>query len=321
MTVLVIGEALIDLSEDTRSVPSAVAEHVGGSPANVALGLGRLDVDVDLLTSLAPDERGRRIAAHLEASGVALLAPSWGAARTPTAHAVLRANGAAEYTFDLTWTVPSPLRIEDHPRPEGAELSPAVVHTGSIASFLTPGCEAVLRLLKEARAIGAHVTYDPNVRPALIEGEAVARDRILAAAALADVVKLSDEDAAWLFGCEVEESVRALLDLGPQLVVVTVGAEGSMLATRTEWADVPSTRVEVIDTIGAGDSYMAALIAELLDRVVERHRRAGDLERWELAEIGARCAAAAAITVSRAGANPPTRDELDAAVREAAEGA
>ncbi len=288
---LVIGEALIDIVEG-----SEVRELVGGSPANVAVGLSRQGHDVRLLTRIGRDDRGARIAEHVAAAGVALTAESWGDGPTSTAVARLRADGSAEYAFDIDWTIPAP---DLH----GIGL----LHTGSIALFLEPGGETVLDALQRA-AGSAVVTLDPNIRPALVGDRRAALVRFAQAAASADLVKLSDEDAAWLYPDLLpEEALAEVATYGPRVVVITRGSEGATALGPGGIVDVPAIDVDVIDTIGAGDAYMASLISSALD----------DPELFTsgaaLTRALRRAAVTAGITVARAGANPPLRSEVDAA--------
>ena len=147
---LVIGESLIDIVDSRR-------EHVGGSPLNVAVGLGRLGREVDFLTSIADDVRGRRIVEYVEAAGVQLVSESQAAERTATARSTIAEDGSAEYVFDLDW------RLSGTP----PVAPPLFVHTGSIAAVQDPGCLAVAALIDTYR-VSATVTFDPNVRPSLI---------------------------------------------------------------------------------------------------------------------------------------------------------
>ncbi|WP_404444229.1 carbohydrate kinase [Microbacterium marinum] len=295
--VLVVGEALMDVVESD----SAAVEHVGGSPANVALGLGRRGVDVALLTQIGPDERGRRIQEHLCASGVKVLQQSTSLERTSTAVAKLAGDGSASYTFDIAWNA----------LPAVSEVAARVVHTGSIATFLAPGAATVRRLLDTTQA--DIVTFDPNVRPALV-GERESAVRTFAdTARRAQVVKMSDEDAEWLFpGLTPDDALDAVLGLGPVLAVVTLGSSGAILALPDARVRTPAPRVVPIDTIGAGDTFMASLIASFVSSGLPK-------TRVDLAELGVQAARAAAITVSRAGANLPWRNELEAGLREVAE--
>jgi fructokinase len=203
-------------------------------------------------------------------------------------------DGSASYVFDLEWSLP-------RCTPEPVDL----VHAGSIALFLEPGGSEVLRLLRES-APTRLVTVDPNIRPSLLPDRAAALRRFEDAAAVADLVKLSDEDAEWLYPGESPEAVAArVLGLGPRVAVVTMGAEGSYGASAMGSARVPAAPVTVIDTISAGDSVMACLISSLLERGV-------DGVASSLPEVLGRAARAAAIAVSAAGANPPRRAQLDA---------
>jgi fructokinase len=289
--VVVLGEALIDVVVRDGKEPS---EHVGGSPANVALGLARRGIEVTLITSIARDRRGQLIARHLEESGVRLSHSSFLAERTSAATAHIAADGSATYDFDIVWRLPA-----DLPR-----RAAAVVHTGSIAAFLEPGASVVRNQLRIAA--DAVVTFDPNIRPALVGSHAEAVATFEETAALATLVKLSDEDAEWLYpGRDVAEVLDRILAVGPDLAVVTRGGAGSVLAARGLSVEVPSERVQVVDTIGAGDTYMASLIASVLEGAAEQ------LTRDSLERMGRDAAHAAAITVSRPGADLPWRSELD----------
>lgn len=292
--VLVIGEALIDIVESD----AGARELVGGSPANVAVGLGRQDLAVELLTRIGRDARGQRIAEQVTVSGATLAEASWTDAATSTAAARIQPDGAAQYTFDIDWTVPAPAL-------EGVEL----VHTGSIALFLEPGGTVILDALRQAAAGGALVTMDPNIRPALVGERAGALERFWAAVEASDLVKLSDEDAEWLFPSDSAEDVLAAIAArGPRIVVITRGAGGAIGLGPGGIAEALPLTVTVADTIGAGDAYMASLITSALD-VPELFESPAAFE-FALR----RAAVMAGITVSRAGANPPTRSEIDAAL-------
>jgi len=288
--VIVIGEALVDV---VASAEGAV-EHPGGSPANVAYGLGLLGIRTALLTSIGDDDRGRAIEAHLQRAGVTLLPGSRTPGRTASATATLAADGSATYDFDIRWELP----------PVAPPSLPKVLHTGSIATFLAPGAAAVRALLEQAHR-ECVITYDPNIRPALLGSQAEARTIFEELVPLTDVVKLSDEDARWLYpDLQLEDTAARILGLGAGLAVVTRGSEGSLLATADLQLVVPAVRSTVADTIGAGDSYMAALIYGLLARGTD------GLAPAVLETLGRTASKAAAITVRRPGANPPTAAEL-----------
>ena len=226
--ILVIGEALIDR---VRDIDGDVVEHPGGSPANVAVGLARLDHLVDFATRIGQDERGARIANHLTRHGVSLLEVSVGPNPTSVAEAHLDPSGAAEYTFDLHWDLPRvsvPARVSH-------------VHTGSIAAVLEPGAASVLATLRAARA-HATISYDPNLRPDIMGDLDAVRPRVEEIVGLADVVKASDEDLALIYpGQSVPEVLRRWAKLGPSLVVVTRAqrARCSASASPASWPRPP----------------------------------------------------------------------------------
>jgi fructokinase len=301
---LVVGEALVDV---VHRLDGSSQEHPGGSPANVAIGLGRLGRAVDLLTWIGTDERGRAVREHLEESGVRLTAGSDGAAYTSVATATLDGTGAATYTFDLDWQVPAESL---------ADLGDVVVvHTSTIGAALEPGGPAVLRILAESR-LDATITYDPNIRPDLVGDPDQARDLVERLVTLADVVKVSDEDLAWLEpGASPRDIAARWATRGPALVVVTLGGEGALAVTAGGVElDVPAPRVQVADTVGAGDSFMSGLIDGLWSAGLlgAAHRIAlGGIDADVLGPILRRCVRIAAVTVSRPGANPPSAAELD----------
>ncbi|MFH5879271.1 carbohydrate kinase [Arthrobacter sp. NA-172] len=305
----VIGEALVDVVQ--RS--SGVAAHVGGSPLNVAVGLARLDHAVQFIGRFGKDAYGDSIAAHLRASSVMVPLPPDGSP-TSVATALIDDDGAASYAFDLTWELPGlagrlPFMLQ----------GTALLHTGSIATMLEPGAAEVLAAVEHSHP-NATISFDPNCRPSIIKDRDYARTQVERFVALADVVKASDEDLEWLYpGVDVLESARRWLRLGgsggPAIVVVTRGADGPWGVTAAGEAQVEAPKVQVADTVGAGDSFMAALLSGIVD-----HGLAGAQNRDELHAMPAEvlegilshAARAAAITVSRPGANPPTRAELNA---------
>lgn len=296
-----VGEALIDIVVH----PSGEAvEHVGGSPANVAVGLARLGHRTRLATYVGTDERGRRIAGALAAEGVALEPGSTDAPRTPTATARLDAAGAATYDVDLAWRL-SP----DAAVPGGGHL-----HTGSLAATLEPGGAQVLALVERARPV-ATISYDPNARPTVMGAPADARARVEALIALSDVVKASDEDVAWLYDDADPRGVLARWRAaGPPLAVLTRGGAGALVAVGDDVHEVAARVVEVADTVGAGDSFSSGLISGLLDAGLlggaSARDRLGSATWDDVRPAVERALACSAITVTRAGADPPRRIDL-----------
>jgi fructokinase len=301
---LVIGEALIDIVERDGQ---AIGEHVGGSPLNVAVGLARLGRGVDFLTHIGNDSHGRRIVEHLKASGVELVPGSLSAPRTPTAQATLDAAGSASYTFDIEWQLSGTPEVSP----------PLVAHTGSIAAVLEPGCRAVAALL-DAYHLSASITFDPNVRPALIEDDDLVRSRIDRLIERCDVVKVSDEDLRWMDPNRSPEQVaQTWLELGPSIVAVTMGEQGSFGVCRSGAVRVPALPVNVVDTVGAGDAFMAGLIDALWSFKLlgaERRPALARISSETLTDVLGNAALMSALTVARAGADLPDRAALDAAL-------
>ena len=298
--VLVVGESLIDIVHggDGRTL-----EYAGGSAANVAVALARLGRPVRLATSFAADDHGRIIADHLERAGVRLATDPGAVQRTSTAAATIGPDGAASYSFDLEWQL-SP--VDD-------DLQPLVVHTCSLGAVLLPGADDVLALLTRLREV-ATITYDVNARPAITGTGADVVARVERMVAISDVVKASDEDLDVLYpSLDHLAAARQLLDLGPAAVVVTRGGDGAVWVGAHRQVEVASRPVEVADTIGAGDTFGAALIDALWERGrlgADQRHTLRDLAEAEVAAVLAHAARAAAVTVSRPGADPPYRAEL-----------
>lgn len=309
---LVIGEALIDIVERVDAAELR-EEHVGGSPANVAIGLARLGHSVCLAAHVGTDARGRRIERCLTAEGVDCTEGSFRADRTSTALASIDAAGAAHYDFDITW------RVEDTLARHIGASPPPLAHVGSIALFLEPGGSDVASIVASLPTATV-VTADPNIRPELLGDHAAVLRRFEEVATRADLVKLSNEDAAWLYpSLSAEAAAEHVLGLRavpsaetrrPRFVVMTYGAAGARAIAVSNTAaevlriTVPAAPTTVVDTISAGDSFMAALISSLLGLGIDRA-----FEQFE--RVLRRAIRAAAIAVSAAGANPPYRAELD----------
>ena len=292
---VVAGEALVDVVVPT----SGEREHApGGSPLNVAVGLSRLGIDTLLVTELGDDENGRLVEEHLRGSGVRLPAGAVAAGRpTSTATARLDTTGAATYDFDLHWGL----------APVGLPEETDALHVGSVGALLRPGREAVLGLVEQAARRGTLVSYDPNARPALTPDAARTWLDVREVAASADLVKTSDEDLEFLApGHTPEEVARLVLAQRTRLFVMTRGGGGAVAITGDAAVEVPSGRVDVVDTVGAGDSFMAALVAVALEHGLE------DLDEPRLTAYLAAAHAVGAVTVSRRGADPPRRDEMAA---------
>ena len=298
--VLVVGEALVDIVQ----TPSGRRhEYAGGSAANVAVALARLGRPTRLATCFAPDDHGALIAAHLERAGVGLACDPSAIERTSTAEATILTSGAAEYTFEIDWRL----------LPVDVDEDPLVAHTCSLGAVLLPGADDVRALLDRLRERST-VSYDVNARPAVTGTGPDVVERVEGMVAVADLVKASDEDLQALYPTRTyADSAAALLELGPAAVVVTCGAEGALWVDRSAPVEVSSRPVQVADTIGAGDTFGAGLLDALWEhgRLGAEGRAAlAALPRAEVAEVLEHAARAAAVTVSRPGADPPYRHEL-----------
>jgi len=301
--LLVVGEALVDIVVDREGEG---AEHVGGSPANVAVGLARLDHPVDFATWVGRDDRGRRITDHLERHGVHVLPEGIGDSPTSTAVATLDASGAATYEFDLHWELPS------FPLPAGT----GHVHTGSIATVLLPGAHSVTQALTAVREVGT-VSYDPNIRPSIMGDLDAVRTRVEELVALSDVVKASEDDLALLYpGRSTDEVMEHWLGLGALLSVVTLGGDGTTyrVTGSPRPAQAGTVAEHVVDTVGAGDSFMAGLVSGLVvagllgDPAARERLRHATLD--DVQPAIRRGLATSGVTVGKAGAYAPSLDEL-----------
>lgn len=315
--VAVAGEALVDL------VPAPVGDHLeiapGGSPANVAVGLARLGVPVRLLARLADDALGRRLRAHLADNGVDLTRAVSAAEQTSLAMVTVGPDGAPSYDFridgtaDWQWTEAEVAGALD----AGAAGSVLALHSGSLALTTPPGA-AVLRGLLARAAITATISYDPNCRPLLMGEPTEVLAGVHEMVAIADVVKVSAEDLAWLSrGTEAQDVVEDWLGRGPALVAVTLGPDGVLAGTAAGLRTVrPGVPVAVVDTVGAGDAFTAALLAGLHRRKLlgaDARPALRDLDPVTVDELLDEAALGAALTCARRGADPPTAADLDLA--------
>ncbi|WP_183093793.1 PfkB family carbohydrate kinase [Nocardioides stalactiti] len=293
---LVVGESLVDVVE---AADGSVVERPGGSAANAAVALSRLERPVLLATSFGPDERGRLVSDHLAASDVVLATQPHVVARTSVARARIDSSGGAWYDFDVAWHL-GPVTIEDV----------RVLHVCSLAPLLDPGAEVVWDLVDRLAAT-AVVTYDLNLRPAITGTGPEVLARINRLIGRADLVKASEEDLAVLWpDLDEEHVVEHLRDLGSRNIVITKGAEGARWSWGRRFGDrvtVPALPTEVVDTIGAGDTFGAGLIDALWDHLPAR---LADLTVEDRTAALHHAAACAAVTVSRVGADPPRRTDL-----------
>lgn len=321
--ITVAGEALIDLVGDGVTFDA----KLGGSPFNVAVGLARLGASCEFLGRLSRDSFGVRLRRHLKQHGVSLRAAVEADEPTTLAIATLDEHGAASYEFYVTGTADWQWRHAEIP--ERLPDDVAALHTGSLALLVEPGASLLEHLLRREHARGAvTISIDPNLRPLLERDARSARHRVERQIRYAHLVKASAEDLAWLYpGEEPERVARKWRELGPPVVVVTLGADGALaVGPRNAPMTVAAPRVAVVDTVGAGDAFTAALLSGLAERDllvtvrgVPGSSEAGQGAMTEdaaellddaLPDLLGRACAAAAITCQRAGADPPTAAEL-----------
>ncbi len=305
MTVVVLGEALIDLVE---APDGSYVAHPGGSPANTAVALARLGTPVAFAGRLSGDGFGRRLRAHLETNGVDLGLSVAAAEPTTLAVVAVDGGGGPRYTFYVEGTTTATWRASELPD----ELPDHVnaIHTGSVALALPSGGAVIGELLRREHGRRA-ISLDPNVRHPFAGERGAYRRRLEGWLTCASLVKVSQEDLEWVYpGEALTEIGRRWRALGPALVVVTLGPGGCLAFVRDQEITRAARPVTAVDTIGAGDSFTAGLLDWL-----DRHRRLGPAGPASLtvAETVAALDFAgevASITVSRAGADPPFRHEL-----------
>ena len=307
--ILVSGEALIDLIPDPVKA-NAYDAVLGGSPFNVAIGLARLGSATAFVSRISTDGNGEALSAALTENGVRLDFVVRDK-RPSTLAFVMRgtAKTGSRYSFYLDATsFDGPW-----PFPTSWPANARHLHVGSISAVDPRHGETVVEALRRARET-ASVSFDPNIRPLVTPDRESVRELVERQVRLAHLVKASAEDLEWLYPDRaIAESLAGWSRLGPRFCVATLGEKGALAAAGSERIAVPAPEVDVVDTVGAGDSFMSALLGTM-DRdgafgatpeAPTRER----LERWLRF-----AAAASAITCARKGSDPPTRVEVEAAL-------
>src|SRR5579859_5821753 len=299
--VVVCGEALIDV---IRSSDGTQRSASGGGPFNTARALARREVPTAFLGRLSSDSFGRQLVEALKSDGVSVELASIGPEPTTIALAEVGIEGRADYQFRTQGTSAPNLTLDMIPAHLGADVT--ALHVGTLGLVLEPMASTLLELLNRERH-GRAIIVDPNIRAGLIP-DTEYRERLHTVLAESTIVKASDADLAWLYpGLDYHRAAKRLLGEGVRLVVVTLGAEGAFAAHRDVRVSAGAARVNVVDTIGAGDAFGAGLLAWLHEHeALEPDLHLKEQELRAAIEFAGRVAA---LTCTRAGADPPWRSE------------
>ena len=301
MAVWVCGEALIDLipvrpgSDQRQAIP-------GGGPANTAHALARLDIPTEFIGGLSDDQYGQRMRSEFIAGRVGLTFTPEHQLPTCLAIVSIDVDGGATYEFKIDGTATFAFTTENLPDPK--VIQPDAIYIGTLATIIEPGASILKDWIIQAKDY-APIIYDPNIRSSVISDRSRYQEVVKEWVALSNVVKASEDDLAWLYPeTNPLEIARSWVSQGVQVVVITKGENGIVGVTENQEVSIPGVKVEVIDSVGAGDTVGAVLVEALVEFGLEK------LTRELLSHTLHRAALAAAITCSRAGANPPTKAEL-----------
>jgi len=300
--IVVCGEALIDVIRNGDGTQRAAP---GGGPFNTARALARLGVPTAFLGRLSNDKFGRQLVEALKADGVSLELASVGSEATTIAVADVDSEGLADYQFLVQGT--SAPNLTPEMVPAHLEEDVNALHVGTLGLVLEPMASTLLEVVRRERD-GRVVMIDPNIRVGLIP-DIEYRERLHTVLAESTIVKASDADLTWLYpDLSYKRAAERLLGEGVAMVVVTLGAQGAFAAHRDFRLSVDAVKVQVVDTIGAGDAFGAGLLAWLHDQAALKPGL--QLQEPELRSAVEFACLAAALTCARAGADPPWRSEM-----------
>jgi fructokinase len=297
--IWVAGEVLIDLIPDADQYLAVV----GGGPANTAKALANLGVKTHFIDGISTDNYGQMAKAELLSANVLLDYAHYSTKPTCTAKVKLSKSGSASYEFVIEGT--ATFDFSDLWLPDPQSLKPSLLHIGTLATVIEPGASVLFEWAQSVAQV-APIVFDPNIRPVVLGNRDEYVKKIEKWVAISSAVKVSDEDLNWLYpGKVIDEIVGKWLEVGVQLVVVTLGDKGVTAYRKSEEISVDAVKVVVADTVGAGDTVGAVLVEAIFDNGLDR------LTGEVLKTMLKRAVKAAAITVSRTGANPPSKDEID----------
>jgi fructokinase len=301
MSIWVCGEVLIDL------IPIAPGStdrkpHVGGGPANTAKALARLGHEVFFIDGISTDQYGAASRKELLDDEVKLDLAHTSDKPTCLAIVSLDSNGGASYEFEIDGTATFDFDLAWLPDP--SRYKPNVLHIGTLVTVIQPGADVLYDWALQVAEF-APIVFDPNIRPAVMSDRNLYEAAVEKWAAISAVIKVSDDDVKWLFPDQsIADVANRWVRDGAALVVVTRGSEGLIGFTADGAVEVPGVKVEVADTVGAGDTVGAIVVEAMVERGIM------SLTGEVLSEVLTRAAKAAAITCSRPGAQPPYKHEL-----------
>jgi len=296
--VWVCGEVLIDLIPDGTERKAVV----GGGPANTAKALAKLGIDAQFIDGISTDKYGQMALKQLHKDGVLLDFVKFSDKPTCLAIVSLNEAGGASYEFVIDGTATfdfSPLWL-----PDPLANKPLLLHIGTLVTAIEPAASVLFEWAKKVAKVSP-IVFDPNIRPAVMSDRAEYVKQVERWVSISSSVKVSDDDIYWLYpGVELDQVANKWLSLGPELVVVTFGDKGLTGYRKNEKVAVDAKKVVVADTVGAGDTVGAILVEAIIEDGLEK------LTGMRLSEMLDRAAKAAAITVSRTGALPPSKAEI-----------
>jgi len=299
MSIWVCGEVLIDLIPGADGVRIA---HVGGGPANTSKALARLGHDVHFIDGISSDQYGQMSRKELLDDEVKLDLSLNSDKPTCTAEVTLAENGSASYQFTIDGTATFDFSHEW--LPDASRYKPQVLHIGTLVTIIEPASSILYEWAIKVAEF-APIVFDPNIRPSVVGDRVRYAAAVEKWAAISSIIKLSDDDLQWLYPDERFESVaQRWISQGTSVVVITRGSDGLIGFTSHDSVEVPGVKIEVADTVGAGDTVGAILVEAMIEKGLEN--LSGEILRAALQ----RAAVAAGITCSRKGAQPPYKHEL-----------
>jgi fructokinase len=297
--VWVGGEVLIDLIPYKDEYLAVV----GGGPANTAKALAKLGLKTYFIDGISNDEHGQIAKAELISANVSLDYVQYSNKPTCTAKVTLSSSGCASYEFVIEDTATFDFSHQWLPDPQN--IKPSLLYIGTLATVIEPGASLLFEWAQKI-ALVAPIVFDPNIRPAVLGNRDEYVKKVEKWVAISSAVKVSNEDLHWLYpGEAINEIVNNWLEVGVELVVVTLSDKGIIAYRKNEQASVDAVKVVVADTVGAGDTVGAVLVEAIVKNGLAR------LTGVVLKSMLIRATKAAAITVSRIGANPPSKEEID----------